>query len=96
MFRFNKPCQMKATIKKYLLALSAYLFFLFYGLAVLAQDTSRVSYSEIYRPQFHFSPKKGWIGDPCGLLITRVNTKCIGGERPFQKTSSTTRKYLPK
>ncbi len=67
MFRFNKPCQMKATIKKYLQALSAYLFFLFYGSAVLAQDTSRVNYSEIYRPQFHFSPKKGWIGDPCGF-----------------------------
>ena len=25
-------------------------------------------YSEKYRPQFHFSPKEGWIGDPCGFI----------------------------
>jgi fructan beta-fructosidase len=25
---------------------------------------------EKYRPQFHFSPLKGWIGDPCGLIFT--------------------------
>jgi len=27
-------------------------------------------YDEKYRPQFHFSPKKGWIGDPDGLIYT--------------------------
>ncbi|WP_165252765.1 glycoside hydrolase family 32 protein [Paludisphaera soli] len=26
------------------------------------------SYSERYRPQYHFSPRSGWIGDPCGLV----------------------------
>ena len=26
-------------------------------------------YSEEYRPQYHFSAKKGWIGDPSGLII---------------------------
>lgn len=26
-------------------------------------------YSEKYRPQYHFSPKKGWIGDPDGLVF---------------------------
>ncbi len=25
-------------------------------------------YNEQYRPQYHFSPKKGWIGDPDGLV----------------------------
>lgn len=25
-------------------------------------------YRELYRPQFHFSPKQGWIGDPSGLI----------------------------
>src|SRR3989442_1075908 len=25
-------------------------------------------YSEKYRPQFHFSPREGWIGDPDGLI----------------------------
>lgn len=26
------------------------------------------AYHEPYRPQYHFSPKKGWIGDPCGFV----------------------------
>lgn len=26
------------------------------------------TYNEPYRPQFHFSPEKGWIGDPSGLI----------------------------
>lgn len=25
-------------------------------------------YTEEYRPQFHFSPRSGWIGDPSGLM----------------------------
>lgn len=25
------------------------------------------TYKELYRPQYHFSPSVGWIGDPCGL-----------------------------
>lgn len=27
-------------------------------------------YHETYRPQFHFSPKRGWVGDPTGLVKT--------------------------
>lgn len=27
-------------------------------------------YNEKYRPQFHFSPKSGWIGDPDGLIYS--------------------------
>lgn len=26
-------------------------------------------YNEPYRPQYHFSPEKGWIGDPSGLIF---------------------------
>lgn len=25
-------------------------------------------YHETYRPQYHFSPREGWIGDPCGFI----------------------------
>ena len=25
-------------------------------------------YHEKYRPQYHFSPSKGWVGDPSGLM----------------------------
>lgn len=28
-------------------------------------------YTEKYRPQYHFSPQKGWIGDPDGLIKFR-------------------------
>lgn len=58
---------MKETIKKYLLPLSGYMLFLFYGGTAFAQNNEAAAYSELYRPQFHFSPKKGWIGDPCGF-----------------------------
>ncbi len=37
--------------------------------AVQAQE----KYNEFYRPQFHFSPASGWIGDPNGLV--RYNNK---------------------
>lgn len=30
-------------------------------------DTTHL-YHERYRPQYHFSPQEGWIGDPCGLM----------------------------
>lgn len=29
---------------------------------------ARAQYDEKYRPQYHFSPQKGWIGDPDGLV----------------------------
>lgn len=27
------------------------------------------NYTEPYRPQYHFSPRQGWIGDPSGLML---------------------------
>lgn len=41
-----------------------------FGMPAAAQDDPSV-YSERYRPQFHFSPKSGWIGDPDGLIHHR-------------------------
>jgi len=37
--------------------------------AASAQQTPTKSRLEKYRPQYHFSPEKGWIGDPDGLVI---------------------------
>lgn len=38
---------------------------------VTASQHLYAQYDEKYRPQFHFSPKKGWMGDPDGLIYTR-------------------------
>lgn len=35
------------------------------GLRAAAQTTD---YSEIFRPQFHFSARSGWLGDPDGMI----------------------------
>jgi fructan beta-fructosidase len=48
------------TIKFLLITCLTFLF----GLSVIAQQ----QYNEPYRPQFHFSPENGWIGDPCGFI----------------------------
>ncbi|HZL11781.1 MAG TPA: glycoside hydrolase family 32 protein [Prolixibacteraceae bacterium] len=36
-----------------------------FGLPGIAQQ----KYTETYRPQYHFSPLKGWVGDPSGLIF---------------------------
>ncbi|MCM4160951.1 hypothetical protein FHG64_06000 [Antarcticibacterium flavum] len=38
-------------------------------LLLLSKQEVKAQYDEKYRPQFHFSPKKGWIGDPDGLVF---------------------------
>jgi fructan beta-fructosidase len=48
---------------RYLVGLSV--FGLLYIQRVQAQ------YDEKYRPQFHFSPKSGWIGDPDGFILSQ-------------------------
>ncbi len=42
--------------------------FLFGISAIFGQTANNTAYQEKYRPQYHFSPKKSWIGDPSGLL----------------------------
>jgi fructan beta-fructosidase len=51
------------------LLLTSYIICMFYGGRAVAQKREGATYSEPYRPQFHFSPKKGWIGDPCGFIF---------------------------
>lgn len=46
-----------------MIAFIAIALFLTSSYVSTAQD-----YSEQYRPQFHFSPKSGWIGDPDGTI----------------------------
>jgi sucrose-6-phosphate hydrolase SacC (GH32 family) len=36
----------------------------------VAIKSLNAQYDEKYRPQFHFSPQKGWIGDPDGLIYS--------------------------
>ena len=40
---------------------------LLFGLA-LVHPVSAQSYTEPYRPQYHFTPEKNWMNDPNGLL----------------------------
>ncbi len=50
---------------KYISFLLLLVYFSAYG-----QNNEETVYQEKYRPQFHFSPAKGWIGDPDGLVYT--------------------------
>lgn len=38
------------------------------AIALTLTAQTAAPYSEPYRPQFHFSPRQGWIGDPCGFV----------------------------
>lgn len=37
-------------------------------ICLITQGYAQTLYHEKYRPQFHFSPDSGWIGDPCGFV----------------------------
>lgn len=36
--------------------------------AAIAANAQEATYSEQWRPQYHFTPAHRWIGDPCGLV----------------------------
>ena len=38
------------------------------SLSAMAQPSTDSMYNEQYKQQYHFSPRKGWIGDPSGLM----------------------------
>ncbi|PJJ07845.1 fructan beta-fructosidase [Flavobacterium sp. 1] len=44
------------------------LIFIMLASPIAAQTVAKVIRQEPYRPQYHYSPIDGWIGDPCGLI----------------------------
>ena len=41
---------------------------LFQGYSIMGNAQNTELYKEKYRPQYHFSPRKGWISDPSGFI----------------------------
>jgi len=52
------------------------------ALNAFAQETPAV-YSERYRPQFHYTTRKGWINDPCGLVHFDGEYHIFNDHNPF-------------
>jgi len=50
-----------SSIKNYVLLITTMCFFVGYS-------QNSISYSEPYRPQFHFTPEAKWMNDPNGLI----------------------------
>ena len=46
-------------------------------------QTPEPLYGEKYRPQFHFSPKKGWTNDPNGLIFHEGEYHLFFQHNPF-------------
>jgi len=47
-----------------------YLIFSFFALVILlSAESDKKYYTELYRPQFHFSPEKNWLFEPNGFVF---------------------------
>ena len=62
---------MKTRIKKefFRIALSTLVIFVLFGCKQsLFEGNKKYTEEELYRPNFHFTPKKGWMNDPNGMF----------------------------
>src|SRR5687767_13977702 len=51
-----------------------------------AAQTDSVTYQELYRPQFHFTPAKNWMNDPNGLIYYKGEYHLFYQYNPFGTT----------
>jgi fructan beta-fructosidase len=51
-----------------------------------AAQTDPVTYRELYRPQFHFTPAKNWMNDPNGLVYYKGEYHLFYQYNPFGNT----------
>src|SRR4051812_800226 len=59
------------------------LLWLTFGAAISAQ--AQPFYSELFRPQFHFTPQKNWMNDPNGLVFYQGEYHLFYQYNPFDE-----------
>ena len=76
---------MARTKRKFLYFKTA-IFFTVILLLLFAAAFGQDVYRERYRPQFHYTAKKGWINDPCGLVCCKREYHLFNDHNPFGNT----------